>query len=60
VAELSLLRSATAKYLLFGGGISGVRDLDLLASAGFDGAVVATAVHTGKIPIDAVRRGFWC
>lgn len=59
-AELSPLRSATAKYLLFGGGISGVRDLDLLASAGFDGAVVATAVHTGKIPIDAVRRGVWC
>jgi phosphoribosylformimino-5-aminoimidazole carboxamide ribotide isomerase len=59
-AELSLFRAATAKPLLFGGGIAGDRDLDLLASIGFDGAVVATAVHTGKIPIDAVRRGVWC
>lgn len=59
-SELSLFRSATTKPLLFGGGIAGDWDLDLLASIGFDGAVVATAVHTGKIPIDAVRRGVWC
>ena len=59
-AELSLFRAATAKPLLFGGGIAGAPDLDLLASAGFDGAVVATAVHTGQIPIDTVRRGVWC
>lgn len=60
LADLSALRTATAKYLLFGGGISGARDLDHLASAGFDGAVVATAVHRGLIPLDAVRRGVWC
>jgi phosphoribosylformimino-5-aminoimidazole carboxamide ribotide isomerase len=47
------------RTLLFGGGISGENDLDLLSRKGFDGAVVATAVHRGNIPVEALRRGRW-
>jgi phosphoribosylformimino-5-aminoimidazole carboxamide ribotide isomerase len=56
---LDALRRNFGRTLLFGGGISGGRDLDLLCSHGFDGAVVATAVHQQRIPIDAVRKGTW-
>lgn len=57
--RLAEYRAAYPGYLLFGGGVAGGQDLDLLAAAGFDGAVVATAVHLGNIPISAVRRGTW-
>jgi phosphoribosylformimino-5-aminoimidazole carboxamide ribotide isomerase len=56
---LGALRRSFDRTLLFGGGISGEKDLDLLCSYGFDGAVVATAVHQRRIPIDAVREGTW-
>lgn len=58
-ALLAGYRAAYPGYLLFGGGIAGERDLDLLAAEGFDGAIVATALHRGYIPLDAVRRGSW-
>jgi uncharacterized protein related to proFAR isomerase len=35
--------------LLAGGGIAGAEDLARLAAAGCDGALVATALHTGRI-----------
>jgi phosphoribosylformimino-5-aminoimidazole carboxamide ribotide isomerase len=57
--RLAGYRAAYPGYLLFGGGVAGEQDLDLLATEGFDGAVVATAVHRGLIPLDAVRRGSW-
>jgi phosphoribosylformimino-5-aminoimidazole carboxamide ribotide isomerase len=57
--RLAGYRAAYPGYLLFGGGVAGEQDLDLLAGEGFDGAVVATAVHRGHIPLDAVRRGLW-
>ena len=57
--KLAGYRAAYPGYLLFGGGVAGQRDLDLLAAEGFDGAVVATALHRGSIPLDAVRRGSW-
>src|SRR2546430_12004169 len=38
--------------LLAGGGIGTARDLERLADAGLDGALVATALHDGRI-----RRG---
>jgi phosphoribosylformimino-5-aminoimidazole carboxamide ribotide isomerase len=56
---LALLRSASDRPLLWGGGVGTTDDLDLLERTGFDGAIVATAVHSGAIPLDAVRRGRW-
>jgi phosphoribosylformimino-5-aminoimidazole carboxamide ribotide isomerase len=58
-ALLARVREATDRRLLYGGGVASTADLDLLADAGYDGAIVATAVHRGAIPLDAVRRGAW-
>ena len=58
-ALLARVRSATDRRLLWGGGVASAADLDLLAGAGYDGAIVATAVHRGTVPLDAVRRGAW-
>ncbi|MDD1705809.1 MAG: nickel transporter [Methanoregulaceae archaeon] len=57
---LCALRRVYRKKLFYGGGIRDTGDLDRLASAGFDGAIVATAVHRGAIPHDLIRRGLWC
>lgn len=56
---LARVRSASDRRLLYGGGVASPGDLDLLADTGYDGAVVATAVHRGTIPLDAIRRGTW-
>ncbi|MDI9632693.1 MAG: HisA/HisF-related TIM barrel protein [Methanolinea sp.] len=56
---LGRLRGAYGRTLLYGGGIAGAADLDTLASIGFDGAIVSTAVHRGQVPVGAVRRGRW-
>jgi phosphoribosylformimino-5-aminoimidazole carboxamide ribotide isomerase len=56
---LDALRNAYPHRLLYGGGVRGTGDLDTLASLGFDGAIAATAVFRGTIPMDAVRRGTW-
>ena len=56
---LSRLRSATTLPLYYGGGIATIRDLDMLATASFDGAIVATAVHKGHIPHSAIQSGEW-
>nr|WP_304020874.1 HisA/HisF-related TIM barrel protein [Methanospirillum hungatei] len=58
--RLSAFRAAYAGPLLWGGGVSSEEDLVLLEKAGFDGAIIATAVHTGKIPIEYIRRGTFC
>jgi len=41
--------------LILGGGVKGVEDLQALEDLGFSGALVATAVHNGKIPVEMVR-----
>jgi phosphoribosylformimino-5-aminoimidazole carboxamide ribotide isomerase len=41
--------------ILFGGGIRDINDIDTLKEIGISGALVATAVHNGKIPIDDNR-----
>ena len=41
--------------LILGGGVGGVEDLTMLESIGFSGALVATAVHNGRIPVEMVR-----
>jgi phosphoribosylformimino-5-aminoimidazole carboxamide ribotide isomerase len=59
-SRLASLRSAYPGRLLWGGGVSSVRDLFLLDEHGYDGAIIATAVHTGKVPLEMIRRGHLC
>jgi phosphoribosylformimino-5-aminoimidazole carboxamide ribotide isomerase len=51
--DLELLRRLRRRFplvrLLAGGGVAGVEDLRRLAEAGCDGALVATALHTGRV-----------
>ncbi len=47
--------SACDHPLILGGGIKGVEDLQTLEDLGFKGALVATAVHNGKIPLEMIR-----
>jgi phosphoribosylformimino-5-aminoimidazole carboxamide ribotide isomerase len=57
---IEAIRSAYSGTLLFGGGVASTTDLQDLASAGYDGAIVATAVHRGAIPLSWMRRGRLC
>jgi phosphoribosylformimino-5-aminoimidazole carboxamide ribotide isomerase len=41
--------------LILGGGVKGMEDLRTLEDLGFRGALVATAVHNGKIPLETIR-----
>ena len=50
----ALRRAFPHVELLAGGGIGTARDLDRLADAGLDGALVATALHDGRITRDDV------
>lgn len=56
---LSGLKEVLGKPLLYGGGVATPGDLDTLDSLGFDGAIVATAVHRRSIPLSDLRRGRW-
>ncbi|HTY52513.1 MAG TPA: HisA/HisF-related TIM barrel protein [Methanomicrobiales archaeon] len=59
-ADLGELRAACEQRLFYGGGVGSVEDLERLRDAGFDGAIVATGVHRGTIPLEWVRRGSPC
>src|SRR5438128_2745570 len=55
----ALRRALPQVELLAGGGIATPRELERLADVGLDGALVATALHDGRIKRDdvaAVRR----
>ena len=41
--------------LVLGGGVKGPEDLRTLGNIGLSGALVATAVHNGSIPLEMVR-----
>jgi phosphoribosylformimino-5-aminoimidazole carboxamide ribotide isomerase len=58
--RLVRLRQAFSGPLLWGGGVASADDLELLEHSGFDGAIIATALHTGKIPVEMIRRGIFC
>ena len=48
--------SKTSKHqLILGGGIKNLDDIKLLKEIGFSGALVATAIHDGSIPLELVR-----
>jgi len=57
---LHALRSAYPGTLLYGGGVANPDDLRTLADAGFDAAIIATAVHRGAIPLAWVQEGRIC
>jgi phosphoribosylformimino-5-aminoimidazole carboxamide ribotide isomerase len=59
-AFLQLCRGAYRGRLLWGGGVGTMTDLELLRDTGFDGAIIATALHTGAIPLDLIRSGCLC
>lgn len=58
--NLRSMRSVFTGTLFYGGGISTTDDLHTLSDAGFDGAIIATAVHRGAIPLAWVREGRIC
>jgi len=57
---ITRLRKCTDKLLFYGGGIASMDDLQTLKNAGFDGAIVSTAVHKKRIPLDFIQRGEIC
>ena len=57
---LDEMRAAYHRKLFWGGGVATRDDLVLLRDAGFDGAIIATALHHKKIPVDWIRRGRVC
>ncbi len=57
---LEAWRSAFEGRLLYGGGVSSVADLTVLKDTGFDGAIIATALHSGTVPAEWIRRGYSC
>mgnify|MGYP003310772636 CR=1 FL=1 len=54
------LRAATKKQLFYGGGVASAADLETLQRAGFDGAIISTAVHNRQIPLELIREGELC
>lgn len=42
--------------VLLGGGIRDMNDINALKGAGVSGALVATAVHNGKIPVEFIKQ----
>jgi phosphoribosylformimino-5-aminoimidazole carboxamide ribotide isomerase len=58
--EAARMRGAFDGTLIYGGGVATGEDLTILADAGFDGAIVATAVHSGIIPLEWIQRGAIC
>jgi phosphoribosylformimino-5-aminoimidazole carboxamide ribotide isomerase len=57
---LASLRAAYHRDLFWGGGVASITDLKALRDAGFDGAIIATALHRGKIPLAWIRSGRIC
>lgn len=47
--------SASKHDIIVGGGVRGIEDLELLEKCGASGAIVASAVHDGHIPLDMLR-----
>ncbi len=48
--ELAQQRAAYSGRLLYGGGVATIQDLETISAAGFDGAIIATALHRGAYP----------
>ena len=57
---LEKLRGAYDGTLLYGGGVATPEDLEKIFGSGFDGAIISTALHRGKVPVEWIRRGSCC
>ena len=57
---LEQMREAYHRKLFWGGGVATTGDLTMLSDSGFDGAIIATALHHGKVPLEWIRRGRCC
>jgi phosphoribosylformimino-5-aminoimidazole carboxamide ribotide isomerase len=53
---LSKIVSISRHSVLLGGGVSNVEDIKTLEDIGIKGALVATALHNGSIPLDMVKQ----
>jgi phosphoribosylformimino-5-aminoimidazole carboxamide ribotide isomerase len=58
--QLENWRAAYDGRLFYGGGVATVQDLETISRAGFEGAIISTALHTGAIPLEWIRRGCCC
>ncbi|MDD1718325.1 MAG: nickel transporter, partial [Methanoregulaceae archaeon] len=58
--DLLRYRNAYNGTLLYGGGVSGEPDLEIVRDSGFDGAIISTALHRGAVPLEWIRRGIFC
>jgi len=50
------IAGASSRDVLVGGGIKDMDDIKALERIGISGALVATAVHSGNIPADQIRK----
>lgn len=57
---LNAWRSAYDGRLFYGGGVATIEDLEAISGAGYDGAIIATALHKGAVPLEWIRRGTCC
>jgi len=58
--DIEELRSSYEGTLLYGGGVNSTDDLLRLQEAGIDGAIIATAVHKGRVPLKYIQEGRIC
>ncbi len=59
-ATLRSWRRAWDGPLLYGGGVAGTSDLVLLKDIGYQGALIATALHYRQVPLSLVQEGCLC
>jgi phosphoribosylformimino-5-aminoimidazole carboxamide ribotide isomerase len=52
---LASAASASRHEIIVGGGVRDMDDLDLIVAAGGAGAIIASAVHAGTIPLQVIR-----
>lgn len=56
--DFALLEAAASEsrhQIIAGGGVRDMEDLDRISAAGCAGAIVASAVHSGRIPLEVLR-----
>lgn len=52
---LEMMRSIFNHKIIYGGGIKGLDDIEKLKDVGIDGALVSTAIHKKKIPLNLLK-----
>jgi phosphoribosylformimino-5-aminoimidazole carboxamide ribotide isomerase len=52
---LSKIASMSEHNVLLGGGVRNIEDIETLEKIGLEGALVATALHNGSLPLEKVQ-----